>query len=451
MEKIKKKNDLTEGTIWKKLLLFALPLLGASFIQQLYNTVDLWFAGNLLNDKNATAEVGASSMMISCIVGFFTGISVGISVIVSHSMGAKNYERITKITHTAMGVSIIGGIILSIFGIGFAKSFLTLMKTPLEIFEPSLQYIKIYMLSMIFIVTYNALSGIIRALGNSKTPLIIQLIGGITNVITDFISIKVFHMGVEGIAWATLFSQGISAILSMWYLMFKSDICKLELNKIHIYGNILKDILEVGIPAGLQSLIITLSNVFIQYKINSFDNVDNISAFAVYFKVELIIYLPIVAFGQSMMTFTGQNIGANKSSRVKNGIISCLIMGIIYTAISSILLLLFGDTVFSIFNPDLEVISSGLRIIKITFPFYFVYVILEVFADTIRGTGNSVPPMIIIIINICVVRTVLLAIFTSVNPVIESVAWVYPISWITASISLVIYYNIKKKKLLNVD
>lgn len=448
MKKILKNTSLTEGVIWKQLLLFALPLLGASLIQQLYNTVDLWFAGNLINDKNAIASVGASSMLITCIVGFFTGISVGISVIVSHCIGAKKFEKIYNTIQTAMGLSIIGGIVLSTFGISFASTFLTIMNTPKEIFYQSLSYIRIYMLSMIFILTYNAMSGVIRALGNSKVPLIIQLIGGLVNVLMDFISIRFWHLGIEGIAWATMFSQGISAILSVIYLTFFTKDYNLDLKKLHIYGYVLKDIIKIGVPTGFQSLIITLSNVFIQYKINSFD-VNSISAFAIYFKIELVIYLPIVAFGQAMMTFTGQNIGANKPERVKKGIITCIVMGVTYTIISSILLINFGDKAFSIFNHDIDVISCGLKIIKISFPFYFVYVILEVLADTIRGTGNSLSPMVIIMLNICGLRTILLEIFTYINPVLESVAWVYPISWITTAISLTIYYRINSKKLLS--
>ncbi|MGN1411184.1 MAG: MATE family efflux transporter [Oscillospiraceae bacterium] len=447
MKKSLKNTSLTEGVIWKQLLLFALPLLGTSLVQQLYNTVDLWFAGNFIDDKNATASVGASSMLITCIVGFFTGISVGISVIVSHCIGAKNLKKVNKTIHTAMGLSIIGGIVLSAFGISFASTFLTIMNTPKEIFSSSLAYIRIYMFSMIFILTYNATSGVIRALGNSKVPLIIQLIGGLINVLMDFISIRFWHLEIEGIAWATMFSQGISAILSVMYLMFFTKDYKLNLKDLHIHKDVLKDIIKIGIPAGFQSLIITLSNVFIQYKINSFD-VNSISAFAIYFKIELVIYLPIVAFGQAMMTFTGQNIGANKPERVKKGIITCIVMGVTYTIISSILLINFGDKAFSIFNDDIEVISCGLRIIKISFPFYFVYVILEIFADTIRGVGNSLSPMIIIMLNICGLRTILLTIFTHINPVLESVAWVYPISWITTAISFIIYYKINSKKLL---
>lgn len=438
---MKKFKDFTQGTIWKQLLLFALPLLCTSLIQQLYNTVDLWFAGNFLNDKNATASVGASSTMITCIVNFFTGISIGIGIIVSHAIGSKNTEKIDKTIHTAMGLNIIGGIILSIVGILFAETYLTIMKTPQEIFESSLSYIRIYMLSMIFIVTYNMNSGIIRAMGKSNITMIIQLIGGLVNVLMDYISIVILNLGIDGIAWATMFSQGISAILSILYLMLYSKEYPLNLKKIHIYANVLKEALKIGIPAGVQSLIITLSNIFIQYKINSFNDVDNISAFSIYFKVELFNYLPIVAFGQAIMTFSGQNFGANKIDRLKKGSIICISMGILYTIVSSIVLLMFGNQIFGMFNNDTNVIHCGMRIAKITFPFYWIYVILEVLADTIRGCGKSIEPTIIIMANICGLRTLLLAIFTYFSPTLEAVAIVYPISWITTAISFMVYYR----------
>ncbi len=439
MRKNLSRINLTEGTIWKQLVLFALPLLGSSFIQQLYNTVDLWYAGNML-DKNATASVGASSMIITCITGFFTGISVGISVIVSHAVGSSDKKKVDMAIHTAIGLSISGGLILSVIGILSSEKFLHLMNTPEQIFESSLLYIKIYMLSMVPIVTYNMSSGIIRALGNSSVPLIIQLTGGIVNIIMDFISIRIWNMRVEGIAWATMFSQGIAAIMSIIYLMKFSEEYKLKWRNVHIYKNILSEVCRIGIPAGLQSLIITLSNVFIQYKINGFD-VDAISAFSIYFKVELIIYLPIVAFGQAMMTFAGQNTGAKKFERIEKGIRVCIITGCIYATVSAVLLIIFGKYAFGLFNEDNNVISCGIRIIKITFPFYWIYVILEVIADTIRGTGKSFSPMIIIMLNICVLRTLILTVITHFNETIEAVASVYPVSWFTASLCFIIYWK----------
>lgn len=432
-------RNLTEGIIWKQLLLFALPLLGSSFIQQLYNTVDLLFVGNLL-EKEATAAVGASSLVITCIVGFFTGLSVGTGVIVSLALGAGEKKKIEDTIHTAMGLSLAGGAVLSVIGIALAEQFLRWMNTPEEILPAAVSYARIYFLSMIPIVTYNMNSGILRALGNSKMPMLIQFAGGIVNIIMDYVSIRYWHMGVDGVAWATMGSQGAAAFLSVLSLMKGEKGYRLRWKKLRIRGSIFREILKLGVPAGLQSMVITLSNVFIQYAINGF-GVDEIAAFAAYFKVELLIYLPIVAFGQAMMTFSGQNAGAGKPERIKKGVRVCIAMGILYAATSAALLLIFGRPVFGLFQKDPDVIACGLRIIRITFPFYWLYVILEVLADAIRGMGRSVVPMILILANICVLRTALLILFTRIFGTLESVAAVYPCAWLAAALSLIIYWK----------
>lgn len=437
--KIKEKKNLTEGVIWKQILLFALPLLGSSFIQQLYNTVDLLFAGNLIG-KEATAAVGASSLVITCIVGFFTGLSVGTSVIVSQAVGAEDPEKVERSIHTAMGLSLSGGAVLIVTGICLARPVLLCMDTPAEILDAAVSYVRIYLLSMIPLVTYNMNAGIIRAMGNSRIPMLIQLSGGMINVMMDYVSIRFWHMGVNGVAWATMFSQGLCVVLSVLYLMEGSEAYRLLWRKIRIYGDILREVMKIGLPAGLQSLVITLSNIFVQYKINGF-GVDPIAAFSVYFKVELLIYLPIVAFGQAMMTFAGQNIGAGRVERVKSGVRVCIAMGVTYAVCSAMLLLVFGEYVFGWFNKDAGVMDCGLRIIRVTFPFYWLYVILEVLADSARGTGKSLPPMGIILCNLCVFRTVLLVVLTNVWGSLESVAAVYPVTWLTTAVCFVIYWK----------
>ncbi|MCC8140148.1 MAG: MATE family efflux transporter [Lachnospiraceae bacterium] len=432
-------KKLTEGPIWKQLLLFALPLLGSSFIQQLYNTVDLLFAGNLIG-TDATAAVGASSLVITCLVGFFTGLSVGTGVIIANRAGSGEWEDVNRTIHTAMGLSLLGGALLTVLGIALSRPVLMLMGTPTEIFDSAVSYVRVYFLSMIPLAIYNMNAGIIRSVGNSRIPLLIQSVGGVTNVLADFVSIYFLHMGVEGVAWATMLSQGIAAVLSVLFLMKKGEHYRLEWRKIRIEGNILNRILRMGVPAGLQSMVITLSNVFIQYKINAF-GVDAIAAFSVYFKVELLIYLPIVAFGQAMTTFAGQNMGAGKISRIRKGVKVCIGMGITYAVVAAMLLLYLGEGIFALFDRDAAVIACGLRIIRITFPLYWVYVILEVLADAIRGTGRSLPPMGIILSTICGFRTVLLIIFTSLWDSIEAVAAVYPAAWLAASLCLAVYWK----------
>jgi len=439
MKDFAKNKGLTEGVIWKQLLLFALPLLGSSFIQQLYNTVDLLFAGNMIG-KEATAAVGASSLLINCIVGFFTGLSVGTSVVVSQSVGADDPKRTDQTIHTAMGISLIFGILLMIIGILSARQVLVWMKTPSDLLPLAVSYVQIYFLSLLPLVIYNMNAGIIRAIGDSKTPMLIQLAGGITNVVMDYISIRFWNLGVEGIAWASMFSQGLSAILSVIYLMKGSGIYRLKWKKVRISKNIFSAILRIGIPAGLQSLVITLSNIFVQSKINGF-GVDVIAAFSVYFKLELLIYLPIVAFGQAITTFTGQNIGAGKLDRVKKGVNICIAMGIGFVICIALLSNIFGSSLFWCFNREPEVISCGLRIIRISFPLYWLYAILEVLADAVRGAGKSLPPMLIIFASICVFRTILLSLFTQIWGSLESVVAVYPSAWVAASLCLVLYWR----------
>lgn len=437
-EKKRASGSLTEGVIWKQLLLFALPLLGSSFIQQLYNTVDLLFAGNLIG-KNATAAVGASSLVITCMIGFFTGLSVGTGVVVSQAVGAKDEKKTDRLIHTSMGLSLLGGAFLSAAGIPLTRTLLIFMDTPPEILNSAVSYMQIYLLSMIPLVTYNMLSGVIRACGDSRAPMVIQLAGGIVNVAMDYISIRFLHMGVQGVAWATMFSQGAAAVLCVCYLMRPAAPYRLEWRRVRIHRDLLAAVLKVGVPAGFQSMVITLSNLFVQYKINGL-GVEAVAAFSVYFKVELLIYLPIVAFGQAMTTFAGQNVGAGKPERVRGGVKTSMLMGVGYAFFSAFLLLFFGETVFAWFNRDPDVIACGLRVIRVTFPFYWLYVILEVLADTLRGSGKSVQPMCIILLNLCVIRTVLLAVFSRIWGNLEAVAAVYPAAWFLASACFVLYW-----------
>ncbi|ODA43125.1 MATE family efflux transporter [Desulfosporosinus sp. BG] len=438
IEKAKRTRDLTEGTIWKQLLLFALPLLGSSLIQQLYNTVDLIFVGNVLG-KEASAAVGASSLIITCLVGFFTGLSVGTIIIIAQSFGQKSKTDLQRAVHAAIGLSFLGGVILMVIGYLGAPYFLRWMNTPEEIWSTSLSYLRIYFLSFISVITYNMGAGILRAVGDSKSPLLFQLIGGITNVVMDALFLVVFDYGVDGVAWATLFSQTIAAGCVLIHLSRTKGDHHLSWIKIRLYKDIFFRILKVGVPVGLQSLVITLSNVFVQYQINSF-GVDAIAAFTAYFKVELIIYLPIVAFGQAITTFSAQNIGAGKIERMRIGTKICLLIGMTLTIATSVTVLIFGRQAFGVFNPDSSVIDYGIRVIQISFPFYFLYVILEVLGGTIRGAGKSTPPMIIILLNICVLRTILLFSILFFYHDVRGVALTYPITWAVTAACMSVYF-----------
>lgn len=433
-----KNNSLTEGIIWKKLLFFALPLLGASFIQQLYNTVDLIFVGNFLG-KEAAAAVGASTLFVTCLVNFFSGMSVGSGVLTSLVFGRGDKKELKKVIHSSIGLSFACGAIIMTIGLIFAPSFLRLINTPEEIMPDAVSYVRVYFISIISLVVYNIGSGVIRALGNSKTPMYIQLAGGIINVIMDAVFIFLFENGVVGVALATLFSQSVAAVMVIFYLMKLDPETNLELRKIRIYKEHLLKILEIGVPVGFQALVITLSNVFIQYYVNGL-GVDAIAAFTAYFKVELVIYLPILAFGQAITTFTSQNLGAREYSRVRRGTKICLAMGLVCTVVLSVILLNFGRQAFAVINSDKDVVDLGIQIISITVPFYWVYVILEVLGASIRGSGKTTPPMLITLANICIFRTVILYFIMQHSQDIKGIAMTYPITWASTAFFMTIYY-----------
>ncbi len=438
-------NDLTKGTIWKKLIIFAIPLLLSSLVQQLYNTVDLIYVGNLLG-KNQSSAVGTSSLLITCLVGFFGGMSVGSGVVVSQAFGSKDRAKLRRAVHNTLALSIWGGLLLTVIGWFVAPLYLTLVRTPDEIAPEALTYLRIYFLSFVSIMSYNICSGALRALGDSKNPLIAQAIGGVVNVGMDALFLAVFEDGVAGVAWATLISQTVAAGYVVWRLTKLEGDIALKLKDVRIDKPILKEVLAMGVPAGAQSLLITLSNVMAQYQINGLD-VDAIAAFTAYFKVELILYLPIVAFGQATMTFVGQNMGAGNLRRVRIGTRTCLIIAACVTAICSMPALAFGAQLFRIFNKEPEVIALGVQIIGVTFPFYFIYNVLQILGDSIRGTGKTQPPMLIVMINLCIIRTILLFILVPRYPDVRTVALTYPITWATTGASMAVYYLCRHKKL----
>ena len=464
----KKNTDLTKGPVARSLILFALPLLGSSLVQQLYNTVDLICVGRACG-TNASAAVGASSLLITCLVGFFGGLAVGASVLVANLLGAGRKREVKTAVRAAVSLSFWGGIFLTALGLFLAPHFIAWLHTPAEIVPDAVLYLRVYFLSLVFVVMYNMCAGVIRAMGDSASPLRFQLVGGIINVVMDGVFVLAFHMGVAGVAWATLFSQGVAAALALRYLCRMRNEYRLDPGTYRRAGKLrfralvtgqkarttvgvgsqmppdairpaLQKILSVGVPAGLQSLVITLSNVFAQYHINTLGTTD-IAAFTAYFKVELLLYLPIVAIGQAASTFVGQNVGARDFARAKRGTRDCVLLGIALTVCTAALLLVFGKYAFWLFNKDTAVIAEGLKIIRVTFPFYWVYVLLEVYGASIRGAGRATPPMVIILSNICVLRTILLFALVPQLQSAQAVAMCYPITWATTALCMLLYYK----------
>ena len=431
-------HTLTKGSVGKGILLFALPLLGSSLIQQLYSTVDLIFVGQLLGTK-ASAAIGASGLIVTCMIGFFNGMAVGTNVFAARHYGARRFEQLKKLIQTIFWTGIIGGLLLTVIGLVLSPVFLTWMGTPESIFPLAVRYLRIYMASMISVVSYNLLSGVLRALGDSRTPMLYQFFGGIINVFADFIFLYVFHMGVEGTAFATLFSQTFAAVGVMLHLYRLKEPYALRIRFSDCSLKELTDILKVGVPAGVQSIIITLSNIIIQSQINTL-GVTSVASFTVYFRVELIVYLPIVALGQAVVSFIGQNYGAGNWERIKKGNRLCIFGGSLITFAACILLIIAMPVILNVFTKDAAVAAQTLEIVKVTFPFYFFYTVLECFSSNLRGFGKAFLPMIVTVISFCGFRIIALFALMAKNPSPDKVALSYPISWGIAAAAMAVLY-----------
>ena len=420
------------------LILFMLPLLGNGIFQQLYNTVDFIFIGNILN-KTAAAAVGASSALIYCTIGVFLGISVGTSVAISHAFGADDPENADKVLHTSAAFGIIGGILLAVIAIIFAPQILHLLNTPENVIPEAVIYMRIYMVSVPAIVLYNMFSAAEYAVGDSGTPFKILVICGFLNVALDALFLIVIPMGVAGVALATLISQMLSAVLLILSLRRKDGPLFFRLSAVAIDKAVLKRILRIGLPAGIQTLLITVSNIVVQYYINGFGEVA-VAAFATYYKVENFVYLPLLAFGQAATTFSGQNAGADQFIRIRKGSNILLVLCMAVTIAIAGFILLFPEMVFGWFMQDTEVVRCTIVIAMVSFPFYWLYSFLEVYGGALRGMGYAITAMLITIGNICVSRIVLLNVFSDWIGTLRSIASVYPITWGGAAVCFIVAF-----------
>ena len=446
--KNKKTADMTSGGIVLPLIRFILPLIGSSIFQQLYSTVDFLFVGNFMT-KTSAAAVGASATLISITVGLFSGISVGTSVVAAQAVGSRDIEKGRRVLHSSVMFGIIGGIVIMTCGILFAPQILALLRTPQEVMPEAIVYIRIYLLSVPMLVFYNMVSGGLRAAGNSKTPFVVMAVCGILNVALDAVFIVIIPLGVAGVAVATAFTQSVSALFIGIKASAPGQTLRLSMKELHIDGKILGKVLRIGLPTGIQTIIITFSNVMVQYYINDFGETA-VAAFAAYYKVENLIYLPIMAFGQAATTFAGQNTGALQYKRIRKGTLITTFMGCSVVACIAFSVLLSPRTVFTWFIKDQSVVTEALKIALVSFPLYWIYPILEVMGGSVRGMGYSISSMLIIICCLCVIRVSLLAVFSDVYHTIESLAAVYPITWACAAICFSVFFLViiqKKCKL----
>lgn len=447
IEKMEKKievNQITEGVIWKQLLIFFFPILFGTFFQQLYNTIDAVIVGKYVGKEALAAVGGTTGTLINLLVGFFVGLSSGASVIISQYYGAKNEEKVREAVHTAMAFSITGGIILMILGMIGAPIALKAMGTPEDIMNYAVVYIRIYFAGIIGNLIYNMGAGILRAIGDSKRPLYFLMTSCVVNIILDILFVVIFRMNVAGAALATILSQLISAILVIVVLMRSKDVYQLILPKIRLHLEMVKRIIQIGFPAGLQSAMYSISNIIIQSSVNALGT-DTIAAWTAYSKIDAIFWMIIGAFGISITTFVGQNHGAGKRERVEKGIKVCMKMTLVTSIIISVILYVFGGYIYQLFTDDAAVMEKGVEILHFMVPFFITYICIEILSGALRGVSDCWIPMLITCLGVCVVRVLWILFAVPHNMTMKMVLVSYPLTWILTSVSFVIYYRFFSK------
>ena len=433
---------MTEGNIWKLLIIFSIPLILGNLLQQMYNTADSIIVGNFVG-SNGLAAVGSGTALINLIIAFSQGAAVGAGVIVSQNLGARDKQKTKLAVHTAMCIAIILGVILSAIGVIFSRDLLVWMKTPKSVLKDSVLYLQIYCGGLILNVIYNMATGILNAAGNSKRPLIYLAIASVTNIILDLVFIKALKWGVKGAAIATDISQALSCVLAVGYLLRVNSDYKLIVKELKIHGNTAKQIIRVGLPTAIQNMVISFSNVLVQSSVNSY-GATAMAGYAAYLKIDGFNILPVLSISMAVTTFTGQNVGAKKPDRIKKGMWNALIMGVVYTVIIGVVILLTSHTVLGLFTKDNEVITYGQLAMKYFCPFYFLLGILNILAGTVRGAGKGVPPMLILLFSMCIFRILWIKIALPFYSTIDGVFILYPISWFVGMVLMIIYTKFGK-------
>lgn len=442
---MKSENSITEGVIWKQLLFFFFPIVLGTFFQQLYNTADTIVVGRFVGKEALAAVGGSSAQIVNLVVGFFVGLASGATVIISQYYGAKDTEHLNRALHTAYAFSIVGSVIITAAGIIVSPWLLRIMNTPESLMADSVLYLRIYFSGILFVFIYNVGSSILRAVGDSKRPLYYLIVCCVLNIALDILLVLVFHLGVSGVALATLFSQAVSAILVTRALMHSGDIYCLKLSGIRFYKASLLSLIWIGLPTGIQSIMYTISNMFIQTSLNGFGT-DTIAAWTAFGKIDAFYWMVNNAFGIAVTTFVGQNFGAGKYGRMRKsvriGIVMALtaalaITGFFYTA---------GEFLFHMFTSDQSVVTIGMQMLHLIAPAYFLFVFIELLSGALRGTGDVLIPMIMTCCGVCVLRILWITFIVPLRPVLETVIFSYPITWTITAVLFIVYYLKKFRK-----
>ena len=435
-------KDMTEGSIIKQILLFSLPLMLGNIFQMLYNTVDSIVVGNFVG-KEALAAIGSTTMIVNMLVFFFNGFSIGAGVLISNFFGGKDIKRLHDAIETTMAMTFVFCVLFTIIGVMGVNPMLRFMATPDDVMDDATTYLTIYFIGFSGLLIYNMGSGILRAVGDTTRPLMFLVLTSIMNIILDLAFVLGLKMGISGVAYATIISQFISAILILLLLTKTEDIYKLSFSDLRIDTDILKRIFVVGLPTGIQSVITAFSNVFVQSYINSFGS-SCMAGWSSYNKLDMFIMLPMSSMAMAATTFVSQNIGAGKEKRANRGTVAAISMSTFITFVIAVFLYIFADQSIRLFSQDKSVIEFGALFIKTNTFFLVANCVNHTLAGSLRGRGDSQGPMFIMIANFVVVRQIYLFILTRfISNTPKWVGFGYPVGWMSCCAVELIYFYFK--------
>ena len=431
--------DMTEGNIWTHMIRFSVPMAVGLLFQQLYNTVDTLVVGQFVGQQ-AQAAVGSTGPIINTIVGFCAGLATGASVVISQRYGAHDREGLGKAVHTTVALTFLVSLIATAVGQVIIDPMLRFMQTPEDVMPESGRYLSIYFAGISGILFYNLGSGILRAVGDSKRPLIFLIISALLNTVLDLLFVLTFGMGVDGVAYATVLSQILSALLILFTLTKEKGDYGIRWRKIRIDRASLRIILKLGLPSSIQAAITSFSNVFVQSYINAFGSAC-MAGYGVYGKIDAFALIPVQSISMSSTTFVGQNWGAEQPTRAREGVRTATVMSLVSTAVLGLTVFLLARPLMGFFSPEEEVIEYGIRFIRIVTPFYIAICFNQIYAGALRGVGDATMPTVIMLASFVAFRQIYLAVTKALGAGFIAVALAYPVGWILCSTLLLIRYS----------
>ena len=432
-------NSMLEGSIWKALVAFAIPIFLGNLFQQLYNTADSLIVGKFIG-KEALAAVGSSANLISLIIGLLQGTALGAGVLIAKFYGARDEKNLSLAVHTGLAFGLIGGLLLTVVGVVLSPLLLRWMGTPADVLPNSIAYFRTYFYGCLAMFLYNISVGILQAVGDSRHPLDYLILSSIVNVVLDLLFVAVFHWGVASAAAATVISQAVSAILCIWQLTRTDDVYRISLRKVRLNLPILRQIVRFGLPAGVQNSVISLANVVVQANINAFGS-DAMAGCGAFAKIEGFAFLPVTCFAMGLSTFVGQNLGAKQYDRVRRGARFGIVTSVVLAEIIGVIIFLIVPALISLFNSDPVVVRYGTIQGRTEALFFGLLALSHCMAGLLRGAGKAMVPMIVMLSIWCLVRVSYITVMVRLIPNIQVIFTAYPLTWFLSSVIFIIYYR----------